>query len=71
MKPPPLVERSLINSSLPGDVVLDPFVGSGTTLIVCEQLKRQCMAVELDPLYAAVTIERWHLLTGLSPHVTP
>lgn len=71
MKPPPLVERALINSSLPGDVVLDPFVGSGTTLIVCEQLQRQCMAVELDPLYAAVTIERWHLLTGLLPTLTP
>ena len=67
MKPPPLVERSLINSSLPGDVVLDPFVGSGTALIVCEQLRRQCRAAELDPLYAAVTIERWHLFTGQMP----
>jgi len=71
MKPLPLIERSLVNSSLPGDVVLDPFVGSGTTLIVCEQLQRKCRAVELDPIYAAVTIERWHLLSGLLPHVTP
>ncbi len=67
MKPPPLVERSLVNSSLPGDIVLDPFVGSGTTLIVCEQLNRKCRAVELDPIYAAVTIERWANLTGMSP----
>lgn len=67
MKPPPLVERSLVNSSLPGDIVLDPFVGSGTTLIVCEQLNRICRAVELDPIYAAVTIERWSNLTGMSP----
>lgn len=67
MKPPPLVERSLINSSLPGDIILDPFVGSGTTLIVCEQLNRKCRVAELDPIYAAVTIERWHLLTGLLP----
>lgn len=67
MKPLPLVERSLLNSSLPGDLVLDPFVGSGTTLIVCEQLQRRCRAVELDPIYAAVTIERWHLFTGLMP----
>lgn len=67
MKPLPLVERSLINSSLPGDVVFDPFVGSGTTLVVCEQLKRRCRAVELDPIYAAVVIERWHLFTGLMP----
>lgn len=67
MKPPPLVERSLVNSSLPGDIVLDPFVGSGTTLIVCEQLNRKCRTVELDPIYAAVTIERWAQLTGMSP----
>lgn len=67
MKPPPLVERSLVNSSLPGDIVLDPFVGSGTTLIVCEQLNRKCRAAELDPIYAAVTIERWAQLTGMSP----
>ena len=67
MKPLELVERSLLNSSLPGDIVLDPFVGSGTTLIVSEQLKRRCRAVELDPIYAAVVIERWHLFTGLLP----
>lgn len=67
MKPLPLVERSLINSSLPGDIVLDPFVGSGTTLIVCEQLQRRARVVELDPIYAAVVIERWHLFTGRMP----
>jgi DNA modification methylase len=67
MKPLLLVERSLINSSLPGDLVLDPFAGSGTTLIVCEQLQRRCRTVEVDPTYAAVDIERWHLLTGLMP----
>lgn len=71
MKPPPLVERSLVNSSLPGDIVLDPFVGSGTTLIVCEQLTRKCRAVELDPIYAAVTIERWAEFTGMLPVQTP
>lgn len=67
MKPLPLVERSLLNSSLPGDIVLDPFVGSGTTLIVCEQLQRRCRAVELDPIYAAVTIERWARFSGQLP----
>jgi DNA modification methylase len=71
MKPPALVERSLINSSLPGDIVMDPFVGSGTTLIVCEQLGRKCRAVELEPIYAAVTIERWHLMTGMMPAIMP
>lgn len=67
MKPLALVERSLINSSLPRDIVLDPFVGSGTTLITCEQLQRACRAAELDPVYAAVVIERWHIFTGLTP----
>lgn len=67
MKPLPLVERSLANSSLPGDIVLDPFVGSGTTLIVCEQLGRRCRAAELDPLYAAVVIERWAQFSGQEP----
>ena len=67
MKPLPLVERSLINSSLPGDVVLDPFVGSGTTLIVCEQLGRRCRAMELDEIYAAVTLERWAQFSGQLP----
>jgi DNA modification methylase len=67
MKPLPLVERSLVNSSLPGDIVLDPFVGSGTTLIVCEQLGRRCRAAELDPLYAAVVIERWAQFSGQMP----
>jgi|CXWL01.1.fsa_nt_gi DNA modification methylase len=67
MKPLPLVERSLNNSSLPGDIVIDPFVGSGTTLIVCEQLGRRCRAVELDTIYAAVTIERWAQFSGQTP----
>jgi len=71
MKPLPLVERSLSNSSLPGDLVLDTFVGSGTTLIVSEQLQRHCRAVEMDPLYAAVAIERWHLFSGLMPLKSP
>lgn len=71
MKPLPLVERSLANSSLPGDIVLDPFVGSGTTIIVCEQMGRRCRAVELDPIYAAVDIERWHQFTGMSPTQMP
>ena len=67
MKPVELVERSLINSSLPGDVVLDPFVGSGTTIIACERLGRTCKAVELEPGYAAVAIERWAVMTGQVP----
>jgi len=46
------------------DLVYDPFVGSGTTIIACEQLKRKCRAIEIDPGYVAVSIKRWEDLTG-------
>jgi DNA modification methylase len=47
-----------------GDVVAEPFGGSGTTLIACEQLGRECRCMELDPSYCDVIIERWQNLTG-------
>ena len=46
------------------DVVVDPFGGSGTTLIACEQLGRKCFCMELDPRYCDVIINRWESLTG-------
>ena len=49
-----------------GDVY-DPFLGSGTTLMACEQLGRRCRAVELNPAYVAVALERWHVATGKMP----
>lgn len=64
MKPIELVTRSLSYSSLVGDVVLDPFGGSGTTLIACERMNRRARLVELDPGYADVIIERWQNATG-------
>lgn len=70
MKPVDLVERALINSSRPGSLVLDPFCGSGTTLVACERLGRYCRTVELDPIYAAVAIERWHKMTGMAANKT-
>jgi len=48
-------------------IVYDPFAGSGTTLIACERLGRKCRAVEISPAYCAVTLERWHALTGQPP----
>jgi DNA modification methylase len=51
-------------SSGAADVVLDPFCGSGTTLIAAEQLGRTCAAVELDPAYCDVIVERWQNATG-------
>jgi len=50
-----------------GGIVYDPFLGSGTTLIACERLKRKCRGIEIDPGYVAVTLERWHEMTGQVP----
>jgi DNA modification methylase len=64
MKPVELVARALEYSTRPGDVVYDPFVGSGTTIIAAEQLGRRALALEIDPRYAQVSIERWEHFTG-------
>jgi len=52
------------NSSAFGDVVLDPFLGSGSTLIACEQLSRRCCGVEISPTYVDVAVSRWESFTG-------
>ena len=49
------------------DLFYDPFSGSGTTIIACERLNRKCRAVEISPAYVAVSIERWHQMTGGEP----
>jgi hypothetical protein len=59
-----LVERGSING---GDIIYDPFLGSGTTLIACERLGRKCRGIEIEPKYIAVTLERWHQMTGVEP----
>jgi DNA modification methylase len=64
MKPVELVVRAVTNSSKPGSVVLDPFLGSGTTLIACEQAGRVCYGSELDPAYCDVIVKRWEEFTG-------
>ena len=64
MKPVDLVERAIRNSSRPGDVVLDPFGGSGTTLIAAEKAGRVARLIELDPKYADVIVRRWQDFTG-------
>lgn len=46
------------------DLVADVFGGSGTTLIACEEMERQCRMMELDPIYCQVIINRWEALTG-------
>ncbi len=64
MKPVALVERALRNSSRVGDLVFDPFGGSGTTLIAAETTGRKAALLELDPKYVDVIVERWQRFTG-------
>jgi DNA modification methylase len=62
-KPVELVERAIRNSSKSRDTVLDPFGGSGTTLIACEKHGRQARLVELEPKYVDVVVRRWEQYT--------
>jgi DNA modification methylase len=63
MKPVALVERAIRNSSKSRDIVLDPFGGSGSTLIACEKTGRQARQIELDPKYVDTTL-RWQDFSG-------
>ena len=63
-KPLALCARAIKSSSRRGEIVLDVFGGSGSTLIACEQLGRRCYMMELEPKYVDVIIERWEKLTG-------
>jgi len=68
-KPVELARRAIANSSLEGEIVLDIFAGSGSTLMAAEQLGRACYAIELDPLYADVIVRRWQDATkGTATH---
>jgi DNA modification methylase len=64
MKPVALVERMLANSTLAGELVLDVFGGSGSTMIACQRLRRRAYLLELDPRYCDVIVRRWQELTG-------
>ena len=63
-KPIECMSRPILNHTLEGEAVYDPFGGSGTTLIACELLKRNCYMMELSPIWCRVIIERWERLTG-------
>jgi DNA modification methylase len=71
MKPIELVQKSIVNSSKPGNIVLDSFGGSGSTLIACEQTNRKCRMVELDPKYCDVIIARWEKFSGKTAELLP
>ena len=64
MKPVALVERAIRNSSKSRDIVLDPFGGSGTTMIAAEHAGRRARLIELDPKYVDVIVQRWQQSTG-------
>ncbi len=64
MKPVELVARAIQNSSRAKAVVFEPFSGSGTTIIACEQTGRVARAIEIAPVYVEVAIRRWEALTG-------
>ena len=64
MKPVALIERAVLNSSRRGDTVLDPFAGSGSTLIACEKTERKARLIELEPKYCDVMIRRWEEFSG-------
>lgn len=64
MKPVRLLARLIRNSTDEGDIVLDLFGGSGSTLMACEQIGRRCRMVELDPAFCDVIVRRWEAFTG-------
>jgi DNA modification methylase len=63
-KPIALVADAILDSTQRGDMILDPFLGSGTTVLAAERTNRRCYGIEIAPLYVDTTISRWHNLTG-------
>ncbi|RWD29879.1 MAG: hypothetical protein EOS34_27445 [Mesorhizobium sp.] len=66
VKPSAMVADALRDSSKPGDIVFDPFLGSGTTLLAAERSDRICLGVEIEPRFIDLAIRRWQAETGLS-----
>ena len=64
VKPVPMLMDAILDVTNPGDIVLDGFLGSGSTLIAAERTRRICYGVELDPAYVDVTIQRWQRESG-------
>lgn len=64
VKPVKMIADAILDCSARGELILDPFLGSGTTLLACERVGRACCAIELDALYVDTAIRRWQALTG-------
>jgi DNA modification methylase len=58
------MRRPILNNSSPGQTVYEPFLGSGTTVIAAETVGRACLAMELNPAYVDVSLQRWQAFTG-------
>ena len=71
MKPVELGERAIINSTLEGQIVLDPFAGAGFSLIASHKLKRVWRGMELSPAYVDVCVKRWENYTGMKAERIP
>jgi len=65
MKPISLLRHLILNSTQIGDYVYDPFGGSGSTLVACEQTKRKCLMIEIDPKYCEVIVDRYQKMNKL------
>jgi DNA modification methylase len=65
MKPVGLLRRLILNGTKTGDAVYDPFGGSGSTLIACEDTRRRCYMIEIDPEYCQTIIARFEKHTGI------
>lgn len=64
MKPVELCDKAIKNSSKRNQIILDLFLGSGSTLIACEKNNRICYGMEIDPIYCDVIVQRWEEFTG-------
>jgi DNA modification methylase len=67
MKPVELVERAILNSSRRGDLVFEPFAGSGPVMLACERTGRRSRNAELEPKFCSVILQRWLDATGQQP----
>jgi DNA modification methylase len=70
-KPVELMEIPILNHTMPGDEVYEPFGGSGTTLMAAERLDRVCLAIELEPKYCDIIVARWQAYTGTQAERIP
>jgi DNA modification methylase len=69
VKPTAMIADAILDVTRRGDIVLDPFLGSGATVMACERTGRRCHGLELDPLYCDVIVRRWQAYTGAQAHL--